>query len=88
MRFAQSTAPRAISPPPCANSLPLESGLEQAELPLDRIAAVESGRARMHRRIEPAHGGLQRLGALDQRAQALRQQLDILLVAMLAGRRA
>src|SRR6516165_913744 len=66
-------------------SLLLEGCLEQADLPLDRIAAIEPGGDRMHGGIEPAHRPLQRLGALDQGAQALRQEPDVLLVAVLAA---
>ena len=69
-------------------SLLLEGGLEQPELALDRIAAVDAGGRRMDRGVEPAHGGLQRLRALDQYPQALRQELDIVLVVLLAGWRA
>ena len=39
----------------------------------------------MDRRIEPADRDLQRPGALDQRAQALGQELDALIVALFAG---
>src|SRR5262249_22990272 len=49
-------------------SLLLEGRLEQADLALDRIAAIDAGGGRMHGGIEPAHCPLQRLGALDQRA--------------------
>src|SRR5262245_54400648 len=63
----------------------LEGRLEQADLALDRIAAIGAGGGRMHGGIEPAYCPLQRLGALDQRAQALRQESDVLLVAVLGA---
>src|SRR6266849_6564069 len=68
------------------DSLPLEGGPQQAELPFDRIAAVDAGRRRMDRGVEAAHRALQDLGALDQRAQPLGQKLEVRLVARLAGR--
>src|SRR5215471_19541599 len=66
-------------------SLLLEGRLEQADLALDRIAAIDAGGGRMHGGIEPAHCPLQRLGTLDQRAQALRQELDVLLIVVLGA---
>ena len=63
-----------------------EGGPQQSELPLHRIAAVGPGRGRVDRGIEPANRALQRLGALDQRPQALRQKLYVLLIGVLQTR--
>src|SRR5262249_43592354 len=65
----------------------LERGLEQAELALDRIAArdLRRIRGRVHGGIEPANRGLQGFRAADQDAQALRHDLDVLLLARLVA---
>src|SRR6266536_2891441 len=69
-------------------SLPLECGLEQAELALDRVAGPRTGgvRGRVHGGVEAANRDLQRLRALDQAAQTLGQKLDVPLAASLARR--
>ena len=57
------------------NSFVLERGPQQPELPLHRIATVGAGRGRVDRGVEAANRALQRLRALNQPAQAFRQEL-------------
>src|SRR5438067_12265655 len=73
------------SSPRMTELLLLESRAQQAELPLDRIATANASHRRMDRCIEAAYAPLQRLGTLDQDAQALRQQENILFVGVVAG---
>ena len=53
----------------------------------DRIAGFRPGphRTGVDRRVEPADRNLERPGALDQCAKTLRQELDALVVTLLAG---